>query len=560
VDERDRQALQRVHDALTQREFSREWGAEKVLYRGLLDRGGLDVPVTIDVSSLDFVLPPPIFVDERYAVSGRRLPHLLDGTRSFCYYAAGGIVLDRYNPGGTILQCLDRADAVMRDAVRGRSDLDFADEFHSYWSGYYLLVDLPSNFTGLAKVRYLQINPESDRTAVLCLDDSWLLDVHKSRGVSLPKGDDCVVLRIDEALSLNPNTIWPPSVLSEFNYWLEWAAPVALGQLEKAFKSGATATRWVAIRAPNGIFVYNTALPPALRRQEFQKSRQANLPITLRRLGNKIPVERCSGIPADTDYIFNRNMGNMTNFSGKRILLIGVGTIGGFVAQQLAQLGAGSGGGGLTLVDTDRLKTANVGRHLLGIAYLNRNKAEGCAAFLKDQLPMLDIAYRDSDALEVLSNDHLPYDLIIDATGEEALSLAINERAVRHRATWPPVLFGYLLGNGAASQALFTGDTEHACLKCLKPELAGPARFKTLRPDVEVVAVSNMECADPHHIPYPVTRSVMAASLICELALDWVGGSIGNRFRSQLFDASRAFSNKDGSPKPSLGCPACQMK
>ncbi|MGO6982560.1 ThiF family adenylyltransferase [Rhizobium leguminosarum] len=558
MDERDIQSLHQMHDALIQRGFERLWTSECAIYRGLLDPTGLKVPVRIDVSSIDFVRPPPIYVEDSYHITGRRLPHLLGESRSFCYYATGAVVLDRYNPGGTILQCLEQADSVMRKAVRGQADTDFADEFHSYWSSFFLLVDLPSDFTGKTRVRYLDLDHGADPTPVICLDDSWLIDVHRSTGKALPEGDECVVVSTDKALSLNPNEEWPPANLSDFNRWLGWMDPKFVGMLERGFASGKSLTRYVAIRAANGTYVFSASLPTVLQKEEFQKSRQSNLPVVLNRLSKKVPVTRTSGVPADTDYIFSRNMGNMNNLSGKRILLIGVGTIGGFLAHQLAQSGAGSGGGQLVLLDTDVLRTANIGRHLLGIPFINQNKAESCSEFLKQQLPMLDVGFRTHDALDLPLGENLPYDLIIDATGEEALSLALNERAVRSRGAWPPILFGYLMGNGAMAQALLTGNRDYACLKCLKPQLSGEPRFRSLRPDIEVVKVANMQCADPLHIPYPVTRSVVAAALICEMALAWAGEAVGHRFRSHLFDQERAYLVKDGNPTPSRDCPACR--
>lgn len=52
----------------------------------------------------------------------------------------------------------------------------------------------------------------------------------------------------------------------------------------------------------------------------------------------------------------------MKNLAGKRILLSGCGAVGGFLAQQLAQIGAGAPGGKLMLVDDDTLQGANLGR------------------------------------------------------------------------------------------------------------------------------------------------------------------------------------------------------
>jgi tRNA A37 threonylcarbamoyladenosine dehydratase len=158
------------------------------------------------------------------------------------------------------------------------------------------------------------------------------------------------------------------------------------------------------------------------------------------------PVERFAGVRIDEAYLFGRNLGGMRNLAGKKILLIGCGTIGGFLAQQLAQCGAGAGRGSLTLADPDVLKTGNLGRHVLGVPYLGQNKAEACAAFLKEQLPPLAIEGCAGDVL-VLALPWKRYDLVIDATGEEALSLALNERAVRARPAVLPHMFVWLVAN-----------------------------------------------------------------------------------------------------------------
>ncbi|TIP26207.1 MAG: hypothetical protein E5X67_21325 [Mesorhizobium sp.] len=140
-------AVRQIHDAVLQRGFSRDWSlAERLVYSGSLDRTSLNIPVDIEIDDLDFVGPPEIRISAAYELPDRKMPHVLGPRRSLCYYAKGAVVLDRYNPGGTILQCLDQAEKVVRDAVRGRSDADFADEFQVYWSTKYTLVDLPKGY------------------------------------------------------------------------------------------------------------------------------------------------------------------------------------------------------------------------------------------------------------------------------------------------------------------------------------------------------------------------------------------------------------------------------
>lgn len=549
-------AISQIHNALTQRGFVRDWSETEVpTYTGVLDPHGLKVPVSISLPDLDFVKPPPIRLDPAFEIQKRLFPHLASG-RAICYFTAGAVVFDRYKPAGTVLSCLNQAEKVLVDALRGRSDGDFANEFQGYWGEKYLSVDLPPAYTGKAKIHFYKWRAEQKTKSILCLEDSWLIAYYENQPGFELATEDCLVVQVREPLTLDPAENWPPKTLFDLNRWLSVVAPALVGEVEKLLVTASEAS--VAVRAPNGIFGYRIGIPKFLETEEFLKSRRGKLPSVMKKYEDKIEVERIEGRRADTDYIFSRNMGRAASLAGKKVLLIGCGTIGGYVAHQLAQSGVGADGGELRLADPDILNTANLGRHLLGVDYLYKNKAEGCQKFILAQLPMLRVTAYPNDARNLLK-DASKFDLIIDATGEEGLSLAINHMAVQARPNWPPVIFGYLIGNGALAQIILVDQPDRACLKCLKPELAGQPRFQDLNPGVEVERVANLECGDAEHIPFPVSRSVGAASLIVNLALDWASGKTNNRFRNMLFDPERAFFIKDGSPLPSKSCPTCQQ-
>lgn len=549
--------LVRVHDALTQRGFKRNWQlAERSVFSGVLDTGGLDIPVDIEVTDLDFVTYPSIRLNASWQAPARKLPHIIGPNYGVCYYARGAVILDRYNPGGTVLQCLDQAERVLRDAIRGRSDGDFADEFQSYWGTVIAYIDLPDGYEGPATVKYITLADDGKPVPVVATDRSWLVERDKRRHVDKSDGERVEVIRINRPLSVEPALPWPPTSLLALNKWLESAAPEAIGKVEQLFTTGSGSLRAVMLSAENGYFYYRVTLPTRFHTKEFLNNRRVGLPRVLMQAAKDVEVEQASGILAGRAHVFSRNLGGAFDLSDARIAVIGCGTIGGFLAQQLAQCGCSSGKGSLTLYDSEKLSPANLGRHVLGVPYVDRNKAVGVTEFLKTQLPPLDVMARDRDfAWTDMSRGS--YDLVIDATGEEAFSIALNAHAVQGRPDTPPVLFVWLAGNGAAARAILTGSPDRACFKCLKTDLAGGERFPILKAGVEIAPINVRGCGDTAFAPFPVTRPVTAAAMACDMVLDWSKGGTFHHFRAQIFDERLARITKSGSPGPLGQCPAC---
>ena len=117
-------------------------------------------------------------------------------------------------------------------------------------------------------------------------------------------------------------------------------------------------------------------------------------------------------------------------------------------------------------------------------------------------------------------------------------------------------MFTWLEGNGAAAVSFMTGNPELACLKCLKPDPAGASRYQLRRPEAAVEEGRNLACGDAFYIPFPVSRACGAASLACDMVIDWAN-DVGTTWRSRTFDATRAVQRKDATPHRLAACPAC---
>jgi hypothetical protein len=116
--------------------------------------------------------------------------------------------------------------------------------------------------------------------------------------------------------------------------------------------------------------------------------------------------------------VFSRGGNEMTtsiNQKDKKIAIVGCGSIGASLAYKLLKVGCTN----LVLIDPDRLSVDNISRHLLGMEYVNINKALALENFLKKQFIGVNInAIADNvvNCYEELKS----CDLIISAVGSDA--------------------------------------------------------------------------------------------------------------------------------------------
>lgn len=560
MDEQD--VLRTIDAALRQEGFRKDWSqSAHPFYVGRLERHGLEAEVSIEVPDLDFVEPPVIKLLSRGKAEGKRTPHLLGPDDMVCYVARNAMVFDRYDPGGTVLQCLRLAEKVLGDGLRGRSDLDYVDEFSQYWgNGPSILVDLPKDFRGDGEIFFVGLSRTANDKLVLAPKDGLaptLKAQHAAnRGIkALPESVPCRIMRVERDLGADGGGALPRN-LRGLDAFLDGIGMAY--ELKAALELGGGLTRWIAICAPNAICLAEIQIPKLYNRPEFMKSRKSALPKLLLDHTEDVAIERHLGSPIDENFLYQRNLGTVPSLAGKNIVLIGCGTIGGFLAYNLAQSGAGSLGGCLTLIDSDGLSPANLGRHILGMSFLGRNKADGCAEFIRGQLPHLAVESRPLDATAIIKS--LSGDLIIDATGEEPFSIALNHHAVLQRPNFSPVLHAWIVGNGGAAQVLLCDGPEQGCFKCLKPKLAGEPRHRVMRPGSDNELRRNPACRDGLYAPFPVSASMSAAALALDLVLAWNSGHPRHRFRTRVLDPDRSFQIKDMNLTPAPECPACQTR
>jgi hypothetical protein len=239
----------------------------------------------------------------------------------------------------------------------------------------------------------------------------------------------------------------------------------------------------------------------------------------------------------------------------KRITLVGCGAIGGYLAQALVRLGAGTGEKGkLVLIDHDDLEPDNLGRHYLGFTGLFSPKADALHHALQLQFPYACIESRQE---RVVPNRHLfTCDLIVDATGEETVNEMINGHHIAFRPIVPPVLYVWIKGNGECTQALWVDNSaKFGCYRCLR--MPNGHQYRKERFQVLKAPPQQGFVGCHTFTPYAVSAPMQAAALAADMVIDWMKGDPSPRFRTRSVENAEVYVVKNQNIVALEGCPAC---
>lgn len=172
----------------------------------------------------------------------------------------------------------------------------------------------------------------------------------------------------------------------------------------------------------------------------------------------------------DRSYLLER-AGSNSDMHDKNVLLLGCGSVGGFIADNLCAAGIG----GLDILDEDVFRTENVHRHLLGIdaALIKplRNKADILKEKLEAKYLYTDIdslSFKDRSAESFISDikrlEH--YDVIVSALGEPTLNLEIN-KILHENHIGVPFVICFNEPYGIGGHVISSNITRKSCLRCL---------------------------------------------------------------------------------------------
>lgn len=523
-------------------------------------KGGVSVRLSID--DWNFLSYPKIKILKHPTFLPELMPHV-DVAGELCYFSPGSVVLDRYDPATAILQCLNQATALLDRIASDPNYIsdDIQDEFQAHWEfgqkkmpWQVLLGKIEPDakyahytFIGEANSRRTVIASHADDVAILAA----------ALGAGKPKETKCRcwLLKTEQRPAV-PHTM--PQTIKELFIWLKlWDASISnkiQNILEKDSSYLAFSFISFAIDTPIGWigFVFDLYAVPHLNIKGIPKKiRPQAYKQYLHGSGGKKEFLRLSITEVSGDFVHSRNL-IFQDLRDKNINLIGCGSIGSYLAQALTRLGAGTGSGSLNLIDPDTLSSENLGRHLLGYPSLFQPKAKALSEELTRQFPFSNIQPIPKSAFEYPKL--FTADLVIDATGEEAVSEYLNGLRL-DRGIKKPVLHIWIKGNGDCVQALWADDSGGGCYRCLKS--TDPQYYRLDRFPVLNNAPERRFRGCQSYTPYAVAAPMQAAALASDMVAAWMQGDSSPKFRTRSVENADVRKVKNQNISQLKGCPAC---
>lgn len=558
--------------------FEPQLGSQAYIFKKTYVKPSGNYSVKFELTDQFYFQKPSVFLESMPEVKRHsRLPHLLFD-HSICLFNSTETI-DPIDVPALIAGWISKLESIIDVWENGKYNDDFIQEFSNYWGGFraYLL-DSIDNIVELKSYFYDRLSLEGMRTTewVLTADKNRAIEWSKRRNAVSELGDavPVITLAFPNVPHVASTKNWPPQKITEILEWIEkeQLGHKILAQLIQKIEKAKGAKFLVVCHFDREIFGFSLGINHSFREslaQFFAPKRGKSRPkISQHQLMTKFKAAsksttiftRISIYDCSYDFLLSRNAKNDSiQLRDKKILLIGCGTIGGYVAKSLVQIGAGFGKGNLTLYDPDKLQPGNLGRHILGVKYLDEYKSTALAHSIRNDdlgAELVSVETRFLPEVDKLKD----YDLVINATGDEAFSLLLSQAfydLTQNNIYKPTLVHGWISGFGNSAKALLE-DGRRGCYACQFKYKRGSIKediYPTLSHSMVTkdFAPFKRSCSELH-LPFATDASLMATSMVIQLVQSRAKNAANLLMRGVSDVAERL---KDQLLKKRPGCPIC---
>lgn len=394
------------------------------------------------------------------------IPHI-DVNGKICLFELEGVLID-WNLCGIVLQSINRAKEIIAEGITGTNKEDFVNEFDSYW------LQLPStrlakfeapDCKGITIVKYLVKNLKGNDKE---LHAKFL---HRSKSSTIyisqvPQNLKRFYVRSEDASIRNAiyinievdDFLFPPDPrFAVSKEYIQTILDYVNAKKYQAIMSKLSSDKLLVftIEQPNGAI---TSLGLLLEKCEILVE---NGVCTLKSVDKIFPllINR-----VDKQYLMKRSNEAINILTEKKVLLIGCGSLGGYIANELTRAGIEY----LTLVDDDYLYEINIFRHLLGLEYVGQYKSVALQNYLEKNVPNLKISSLANNIEEAVQEEEIEFeqfDMIISATGSHNVNRWINQYIYDNKIN-VPVVYAWNEALGVGNHVSYIKYGNVGCYDC----------------------------------------------------------------------------------------------
>ena len=231
----------------------------------------------------------------------------------------------------------------------------------------------------------------------------------------------------------------------------------------------------------------------------------------------------------DRHYLLSRTSCNDMDYE-KKILVIGCGSIGGYLINELVKEGFFN----LTIVDDDYLCNENIFRHLLGLEYVSLKKCFALKKYLSNNIPDIQITAIDEKIEDILMDNEIDlnkFDVIFSSTGNHNMNRWLNKYINENRIETPIVYLWnevYGIGNHVA----YFKYGYPGCYDCLfsKNEENGELYDRSSYCQAGQKIAQNVYGCDKSFVPYGNTVSLKTVIMCMDIVRKIFNNDIHENF------------------------------
>jgi hypothetical protein len=401
-----------------------------------------------------FPLSLPLYFIKEYD-SFTFIPHIeVDGM--VCYTRDDNVFVDYKNIEGVLLESFTLAKRTVETGLSGENGDDFINEFEAYWLRSKEVLIIHGNLNLSSTAAQIKIGTRNKLMFAVSEENEYLEKVKKfinleEKGITyqnailftLRKGFYPKVLRKESELTFE-----------YFKSLVDGVDPSDLKVLQKLVNRSTKTKEYVLVsfEQPDGVqsligFEFSGAAKHPIVAESFKGKIR---PVSIQRL--------------DKSYMIRRG-GNGLTFFDKKGLVIGCGSVGGFIIEELIR----SGFTDLTIVDNDVMSVDNSYRHYLGFEFIGKPKVDGIKRKIDRSFPHSNIVALKGKIEKFIDDkkiDFKDYQFIVVATGNVTINHFLNELALEG---FPQLPMCYVWNEpyGLGGHVLMTNMGGAGCYHCL---------------------------------------------------------------------------------------------